>query len=129
MTISQKLGIHWIVRDPDESIEQEYEDWTFFTVAPGQEHDHFVAGTFDLDKAGEYTVLIEMLMGEEGVDEVIVDSYEGPLCTTIPEEPTPPPEARFPWGWVLIGAGVFAGAFALTRKRRKKGSEAIEKSR
>lgn len=55
-------------------------------------------------------------------DSVVVDSYEGVLCTVLSVPPPPPPdeeeEKKFPWLLVGIGGSVAAiGLLALAKKR------------
>jgi hypothetical protein len=85
MTTTQQMGIDWIVRDPNgQEVEHLYawEGWPY--CPPGDEHK-FDGGRFDLDKAGTYTLKVDLLMNR--ASPVIVDSYEGDLCTTTLEVP------------------------------------------
>ncbi len=85
MAISQKLGVHWIVKDPDKDVVQDYEDWESFTTGYLDDHEFISWERFDLDKEGTYTIAISLLMNQD--DPVVVDSYEGDLCTTTLEVP------------------------------------------
>jgi len=84
MTIAQKLGASWEVKDPDGQAVDSYFDWAVFHTPAGQEHG-FVGNRFILDKLGTYTVEAELLMNPD--DPVVVDSYEGDLCTVTTEVP------------------------------------------
>ena len=85
MTIAQKMGARWEVRDPDGIVVDSYFDWEMFSTPPGQEHG-FVGNQFSLDKLGTYTVRAELLMNPD--DPVTVDSYDGALCVVIEAPPT-----------------------------------------
>ena len=84
MTIAQKMGARWEVRDPDGVVVDSYYDWAWFHTPAGQDHG-FVGNQFNLDKLGTYTVKVDLLMNPD--DPVVVDSYEGDLCTTTTEVP------------------------------------------
>jgi len=85
MATSQKLGIHWIVKDPDGVVVEDYEDWQFGSTGPGDDHE-FIGGRFDIDKPGDWTIGISLSMNPS--DPITVDSYAGVLCrvTEIIEE-------------------------------------------
>lgn len=78
MASNQKMGIHWIVEDPDGYVVDEYSEWEAFWTGPGNEHE-FRGGSFDLDKVGTYRISIALSMNPS--DPVIVDTYYGSLCT------------------------------------------------
>ncbi|KKM85349.1 hypothetical protein LCGC14_1289900 [marine sediment metagenome] len=78
MVISQKLGIHWIVRDPDGILAEDYQDWEFGTTGPGGDH-HFIGGRFDLNKPGTWVIGISLSMNPDSP--LTVASYAGVLCT------------------------------------------------
>lgn len=82
--VTQDLGISWVVRDPDGVVVEEYSDWSY-GHGPGDDHE-FIGGRFDLDKEGTYTLKVDLLMGTPD-NPVIVDSYQGDLCTTTTEVP------------------------------------------
>ncbi|GAH62341.1 unnamed protein product, partial [marine sediment metagenome] len=84
MSSNQKMGISWVVKDPDGIVVEEYSRWEAFWTGPGDDHE-FIGGRFDLDKAGAWTISVELLMNEG--DPVVVDSYEGDLCTVTTEVP------------------------------------------
>jgi len=85
---NQKMGIHWVVKDPDGLVivNGEYTRWENSWTQPGhiQGFEDF-GGAFSLDKEGSYTIVIELLMNK--ADPVIVDSYSGLLCTVTPGIP------------------------------------------
>lgn len=78
MKTSQKLGIHWLVSDPQGNTVENYRDWQSFTTSPGDEHE-FLGGRFDLTTPGKYTIYIELLMNEP--NPIVVDVWYGNLCT------------------------------------------------
>lgn len=84
MAISQKLGISWVVKDPDGIVVENYQDWELGSTGPDDNHE-FIGGRFDLNKEGTYTIAASLLMNPDSP--VIVDSYEGDLCTTTLEVP------------------------------------------
>jgi len=88
-SVPRHMGIHWIVKDPDGVVVEDYEDWASVFWAkieldPGDDHE-FIGGRFDLNKEGTYTIAVSLLMNPDSP--VIVDSYEGDLCTTTLEVP------------------------------------------
>ncbi len=88
MAISQKLGIRWVVKDPDGIVVEDYQDWEFGTTGPGGDH-HFIGGRFDLNKPGTWTIAISLAMNP--TSPLTVASYAGVLCTVAalpPEEYT-----------------------------------------
>jgi len=89
MDNTQLLGIHWVVKDPDGLVAQDYSDWSLFGAAPGVEH-HFLAGRFDLDKVGTYTINAGLYMNPDTPE--LVDSYNGDLCSVVE---APPPEVEY----------------------------------
>ena len=101
-TVTQDLGIVWVVRGPDGAVVEEYSDWSY-GHGPGDDHE-FIGGRFDLDMEGTYTLAVDLLMNPG--DPVVVDSYQGGLCTTTTEVP---PEYEliqdtiYPWAYVFEG--------------------------
>ncbi len=83
MADNQKLGIHWIVKDPDGlvPINGDYEDWEFGDTGPGDTHEFISSGRFDLNKAGTWTIGIGLSMNPDSP--VVVASYTGVLCVVI----------------------------------------------
>ncbi|MBA7654823.1 hypothetical protein ES703_62716 [subsurface metagenome] len=84
MSTSQILMFHWVVWDPDGLVALEDTDKTLFGVPPGGTEDRMTP-RFDLDKAGTYTLKADLLMNPD--NPVVVDSYEGDLCTVTTELP------------------------------------------
>lgn len=85
MATTQQMGIYWFVADLDGFIVQEYEDWEMWPyTSPGVEHG-FLAGRFNLDKVGKYTMWVELLMNRD--DPQVVDRYIGDLCTVVAAVP------------------------------------------
>ena len=85
MTIDQKMGARWQVRDPDGVVVDSYFDWEMFWTGPGLEQG-FVGNQFILEKPGTYTVKADLLMNPD--DPVTVDSYDGDLCVVTEAPPT-----------------------------------------
>ena len=86
MATVQKLGIHWIVRDPDREVVEDYEDWSLLGYRQGADHK-FSGGYHKLDKPGTYTINIALSMSP--ADPEIVDDYYGTLCTVAVVAPPP----------------------------------------
>ncbi|MBA7631766.1 hypothetical protein ES703_39301 [subsurface metagenome] len=84
MSTSQILMFHWVVWDPDGLVALEDDDKTLFGVPPGGTEERMTP-RFDLNKKGTYTLKAELLMNPDSP--VIVDSYEGVLCTVTLEVP------------------------------------------
>lgn len=84
MSTSQILMFHWVVRDPDGLQVLEDTDKTLFGVPPGGTEERMTP-RFDMDKAGTWTVTMELLMNPD--NPVVVDRYEGDLCIVV----APPP--------------------------------------
>ena len=89
MNVPRHMGIHWVVKDPEGVVVEDYEDWASFLgikieLDPDDTHE-FIGGRFDLDKEGTYTITVNLLMNPDSP--VVVDSYEGDLCTTTLEVP------------------------------------------
>ncbi|MBA7539909.1 hypothetical protein ES705_32198 [subsurface metagenome] len=86
MASNQKMGAWWQVKDPDGVVVDEYREWETYWTGPGNEQV-FRGGSFDLDKAGTYTLIIALSMNPS--DPVIVDDYYGNLCTVEAAVPEP----------------------------------------
>jgi len=87
MSTTQRLGIHWIVRDPDGRVVEEHSEWEMWPyTSPGDDHG-FIGGRFYLDKPGTYTINVALSMNP--TDPEIVDTYYGVLCTVTPAVPEP----------------------------------------
>ncbi|MBA7523490.1 hypothetical protein ES705_15617 [subsurface metagenome] len=107
MSVPRHMGIHLIVKDPDEEVIEDHEDWAGWPwpteVDPDDDHE-FVSDHFDLDKLGTYTITINLLMNLDSP--VIVDSYEGALCTTTTEVPPEYEEIQhtvYPYAYIYDG--------------------------
>jgi len=85
MAISQKLGIRWVVKDPDGVIIEDYQDWQFGSASPGDTHE-FIGGRFDLNKPGTWTISISLAMNP--TSPIQIASYNGSLCTVKAPPPT-----------------------------------------
>ncbi len=118
-TLEQKLGILWIIRDPDGLLGEQYSDWSF-NIKPGKDHE-FIGGRFEFFKEGTYTIDVKLLMNAD--NPTVVDSYDGALCTVVVEVPPEPPEEEekeFPWLPIfLIGGGMVLVAVALVPKKSR----------
>ncbi|KKN16305.1 hypothetical protein LCGC14_0977310 [marine sediment metagenome] len=117
-TLGQRLGISWIVRDPDGLMGEQYSDWSR-NINPGNDHE-FIGGRFEFFKEGTYTIDIRLFMNPD--NPVLVDSYDGALATVVAEELPEPPEEEEPEepvgkiNWVpivLIGGGLAVAAASL----------------
>ncbi|MBA7472854.1 hypothetical protein ES707_08186 [subsurface metagenome] len=103
ISVDQKLGISWVIKDPDGIVVEEYSRWEMFATAPGDEQA-FIGGRFDLDKEGTYTIKVDLLMNPDSP--VVVDSYEGDLCATTTEVPPEYVEIQhtiYPWSYIFEG--------------------------
>ena len=82
MATNQKLGIGWIVTDPDGLVVEDYSDWEAFTTPPNDTHE-FIGGRFDINKPGTWGIAIALFMNPDSP--VTVDSYSGVLCVVEAE--------------------------------------------
>ncbi len=83
MTTSQAIGIYWFIHDPDAMIVEEYTDWKWGTLGPGQTHE-FIGGRFTFSKIGRYGTWVDLLMGSQSNPVVIYSArYIGTLATII----------------------------------------------
>lgn len=83
MANTQRMGVDWTVKDPDGRVAEthtEFEMWPY--TSPGSDHE-FIGGRFDLNKAGTWTIKIELLMNPD--NPVVVDTYNGVLCVVTEE--------------------------------------------
>lgn len=78
MTTKQKLGIGWVVRDPDGRIIENYSDWQWGSASPNDTHE-FIGGRFDINKEGNWTITIVLFMNPDSPVEVA--RYSGSLCS------------------------------------------------
>jgi len=84
-TSAQRMGISWIVRDPDGITVEEYSDWEDWPyTGAGKDHE-FIGGRFNLNKRGTYLLDVGLIMNPD--DPVIVDEYRGVLCTVVEAPP------------------------------------------
>lgn len=85
MSTAQRMGIYWIVRDPDGITVEEYSTWEAWPyTAPGNEHE-FIGGRFGLNKPGLYTIWCALMMNAESP--LYVDFYDGALCPVMAAQP------------------------------------------
>lgn len=85
MSISQGMGIYWLVYDPNGGIAEEYTDWGG-TIGSKKDHEFISSGQFDLNKLGKYTTWIKLLMGSQD-SPVVVAEFTGEVCMVVPAEP------------------------------------------
>lgn len=83
MAIPMTMGCTWRVKDPDGVVVEEHTDdwagWPWPTdVDPNDTHEFISPGSFDLSKAGSWTISIWLWMNS--ASPFMVDSYEGVLC-------------------------------------------------
>jgi len=87
MASTQRMGISWIVRDPDGIVVEEHSEWEGWPyTSPGSSHE-FIGGRFNLDKPGTYTINVALSMNPAAPE--IVDTYYGTLCTVAAAVPEP----------------------------------------
>jgi len=83
MATSQKMGIQWIVEDPDGIVAEDYSDWQTFSATPGGTHEFISPGRFDLNKPGTWRISLWLFMNPDSP--IAVDSYVGVLCVVVEE--------------------------------------------
>jgi len=87
MTTTQRMGIYWIVRDPDGITVEEYSAWEAWPYTGAGDDHEFIGGSFDLNKVGTYTIQAGLLMNPDAP--VYVDIYYGTLCSVAAVVPAP----------------------------------------
>ncbi|GAI98343.1 unnamed protein product, partial [marine sediment metagenome] len=87
MTTTQQMGITWTVNDPEGYEVEHYSAWEAWPYCPPGDEHKFDGGRFDIEKPGDWTINIELLMNRDSP--VVVDSYDGLLCS-VSEEVLPP---------------------------------------
>lgn len=100
---TQDLGIVWTVKDPDGVVVEEYVDWSY-GHGPGDDHE-FIGDRFDMVKEGTYTIEVYLVMGTYD-NPIVVDSYQGALCTVtleIPPEYELIQDTVYPYAYVYDG--------------------------
>ncbi len=85
MTSTQRMGIYWIVRDPNGVVVEEYSAWEAWPYTGAGSAHEFIGGRFNLDKPGTYTINIALNMNPDAPE--IVDTYYGTLCTVAAAVP------------------------------------------
>jgi len=76
---AQRMGVSWIVRDPDGVVVEEYSAWEGWPyTGAGSEHQ-FIGGRFNLDKIGTYLLSVDLFMNPDAPE--VVAQYYGALCT------------------------------------------------
>ena len=85
MTSAQRLGIAMMVVDPSGAVVYTYTDWEEWPyTGAGKTHEFVARPNFILGKVGEYRIRVDAYVYPEGT--VSTDSYDGVLCTVIPQE-------------------------------------------
>lgn len=125
MATEQKLGVRWVITDPNGLLVELYPDpekdieWQFTKIKSTETHE-FKGDHFEFFTEGIYTIAVELFMNPD--NPVVVDSYDGALATVvIEEEPEPEPEPEEKINWlpiILIGGGVGLAAVALIPKKK-----------
>jgi len=121
--LKQSLGISWVVEDPDGLLVERYpekKDIEWSDTGAGHDHE-FIGGRFEFFKEGIYTIDAKLFMSQD--TPVVVDSYDGALCTVVVEVPPVPPDEEVPEeiNWlpiILIGGGVVLAAVSLMPKKK-----------
>ncbi|GAI64423.1 unnamed protein product [marine sediment metagenome] len=87
MSSAQRMGIIWVVKDPDNVTREDYSAWEAWPyTGAGKEHE-FIGGRFSLDKAGTWKIVVALFIYPEG--SIAVDAYYGDLCTVKAAVPEP----------------------------------------
>lgn len=95
-TKTQRMGIAWVIVDPDGRVRESYTAWEFWPyTAAGKEHE-FLGGRFVYNKVGRWLIHIELSMNPD--NQVVVDSYDGVLCMVVGEEE--PEEPAYHHGYI-----------------------------
>ena len=81
MATNQVMIISWVVKDPTGLTVESYSD-DAGTIGAGQDHE-FIGGRFDITKTGNWTIAIGLFMNRD--DPVLIDSYDGVLCSVTDE--------------------------------------------
>lgn len=76
---TQRMGMRWEVRDPDNLEVEEYSAWEAWPYTSPSSGHEFIGGRFNLDKPGTYTINVGLLMNPD--NPIYVDTYYGNLCT------------------------------------------------
>jgi len=85
MTSAQRLGIAIVVVTPSGAVVYTYTDWEEWPyTGAGNTHEFVARPNFILGTVGEYRIRIDAYVYPEGT--VCIDSYDGVLCTVIPQE-------------------------------------------
>lgn len=87
MSSAQRMGISWVVRDPDGRVVEEYSAWEAWPYTGAGSTHEFIGGRFNLDKPGTYTISIALSMNPDAPE--IVDTYYGTLCSVGVAVPEP----------------------------------------
>lgn len=80
---AQRMGISWVVKDPDGVIVEEYSTWELWPYTGAGNAHEFIGDRFDLDKVGIYTISVGLLMNPD--NPIYVDIYYGDLCSVTVE--------------------------------------------
>ena len=78
---AQRMGISWIVKDPNGIIVEEYSTWEAWPYTGAGSAHEFIGDRFNLDKVGIYTISVGLLMNPD--NPTYVDIYYGDLCSVV----------------------------------------------
>ena len=84
---AQRMGIHWQVKDPQGVIREDYDAWEYWPYTGAGSTHEFIGGRFNLNKVGNYSFSVELLMNYDNPE--VVDSYSGMLCRVVAVVPEP----------------------------------------
>lgn len=84
---AKQMGIWWQVRDPDGFVRETYSAWEAWPYTGGGQTHEFIGGRFDLDKAGNWNIEVQLFMQVAGQQSPALDSYSGRLCTVTAPAP------------------------------------------
>ncbi|MBA7701881.1 hypothetical protein ES703_110628 [subsurface metagenome] len=84
---AQRMGIHWQVKDPQGVTKEDYYAWESWPYTGAGSTHEFIGDRFNLDKVGNYSLSVELLMNYDNPE--IVDSYSGMLCRVVAVVPEP----------------------------------------
>lgn len=83
MITTQRMGIHWRVKDPNGLVVEDYEDWELWPYTGSGSTHEFYGDRFDLNKVGTYTISVSLSMNPD--EPVNVDTFYGNLCVVVAE--------------------------------------------
>jgi len=75
---AQKLGIHWLVFDPDNIVREDYSTWEAWPYTGGGVTHEFIGGRFTFDKVGYWVIICGLFAWPE--EQVAADAIGGTIC-------------------------------------------------